>query len=53
MSKGQANFETLDGTTNHIFFILKAKCWEVERELGVAMGDVVANFDRSAEGKAP
>jgi uncharacterized protein with ATP-grasp and redox domains len=53
VSKGQANFETLDGATGHIFFILKAKCSEVGRELGVAMGDVVATFDRSADGKAP
>jgi uncharacterized protein with ATP-grasp and redox domains len=46
VSKGQANFETLDGTTNRIFFILKAKCDEVARELGVSTGDVVAEFNR-------
>jgi uncharacterized protein with ATP-grasp and redox domains len=53
VSKGQANFETLDGTARHTFFILKTKCSEVGRELGVAMGDAVATFDRSADGKAP
>jgi uncharacterized protein with ATP-grasp and redox domains len=42
VSKGQANFETLNETTAPVFFILKAKCPEVARELGVATGDVVA-----------
>ncbi len=47
LSKGQANFETLNDTAEHIFFVLRAKCPEVGRELGVAMGDVVATFNRS------
>lgn len=47
VSKGQANFETLNETENHIFYVLRAKCPEVGRELGVAMGDVVAIFNRS------
>jgi uncharacterized protein with ATP-grasp and redox domains len=46
ISKGQANFETLNETSAPIFFILKAKCPEVGRELGGAMGDVVAMFGR-------
>jgi uncharacterized protein with ATP-grasp and redox domains len=45
VSKGQANFETLDETSSPILFVLKAKCPEVGRELGVAMGDVVAKFN--------
>ena len=53
VSKGQANFETLDGSADRIFFILKAKCPEVGRELGVAMGDVVATFNQPAKGEAP
>jgi uncharacterized protein with ATP-grasp and redox domains len=48
VSKGQANFETLNETSAAIFFILKAKCSEVGRELGVATGDVVALFNPSA-----
>lgn len=48
VSKGQANFETLNGTPGRIFFILKAKCPEVARELGVATGDVAAMFNRHA-----
>lgn len=46
VSKGQANFETLNETSAPIFFILKVKCPEVGRELGGAMGDVVAMFNR-------
>jgi uncharacterized protein with ATP-grasp and redox domains len=46
VSKGQANFETLNETAKDIFFVLRAKCAEVGRELGVAMGDVVATFNR-------
>ncbi|MCJ7621709.1 MAG: ARMT1-like domain-containing protein, partial [Anaerolineae bacterium] len=46
VSKGQANFETLNETSAPLFFILKAKCDEVARELGVSTGDVVAEFNR-------
>jgi uncharacterized protein with ATP-grasp and redox domains len=52
VSKGQANFETLHGTSDHVFFVLKAKCSEVGRELGVAKGDVVATFGQGADGRA-
>jgi uncharacterized protein with ATP-grasp and redox domains len=45
LSKGQANFETLNETAAPVFFILKAKCPEVARELAVATGDVVAVFN--------
>ena len=45
ISKGQANFETLNETSAPVFFILRAKCPEVGRELGVAIGDVVAQFN--------
>jgi len=51
VSKGQANFETLDGATGCILFVLRAECPEVGRELGVAMGDVVATFNRLAKGE--
>ncbi|MDH4209673.1 MAG: ARMT1-like domain-containing protein [Anaerolineae bacterium] len=44
ISKGQANFETLNEIGKPIFFILKAKCPEVARELGVSVGEVVAMF---------
>jgi uncharacterized protein with ATP-grasp and redox domains len=41
ISKGQGNFETLDGTAKKIFFILKAKCESVAEEFGVKKGDLL------------
>lgn len=41
ISKGQGNFETLDDVDANIFFILKAKCEKIARELGVNYLDVV------------
>jgi uncharacterized protein with ATP-grasp and redox domains len=49
ISKGQANFETLNEISAPIFFILKAKCPEVGRELGVSMGDAVAMFSKGED----
>ena len=41
ISKGQGNFETLSDAPQNIFFILKAKCGPVAKELGVKFGQVV------------
>jgi len=41
VAKGHANFETLDSYEREIFFLLKAKCVVVARELGVDVGDTV------------
>ncbi|MBO8127145.1 MAG: DUF89 family protein [Firmicutes bacterium] len=41
ISKGQANYETLDELPAPIFFILRAKCDYVAQNLGVELGDVV------------
>lgn len=41
ISKGQGNFETLSETNKNIFFLLKAKCTLVAKELGVRFGQVV------------
>lgn len=38
LSKGQANYETLDEADRTVFFILRAKCPIVARELGVPAG---------------
>jgi uncharacterized protein with ATP-grasp and redox domains len=38
LSKGQANYETLDNAQRDVFFILRAKCPIVARELGVPAG---------------
>ncbi len=37
ISKGQANFETLDGVSNKVLFLLKAKCESIAKHLGVAL----------------
>lgn len=49
IAKGQGNFETMDVLPYNIFFILKAKCCAVARELGVRLNDVslVCNRKRS------
>ena len=41
LAKGQGNFETLDGAPGEIFFLLKVKCPEVAREIGVREGAAV------------
>lgn len=41
ISKGQANYETLCGRDEEIFFILKAKCDVIARSLGVNYLDAV------------
>ena len=41
VSKGQANFETLDDAGGNVFFLLKAKCEYVADELGVSCGEPV------------
>jgi uncharacterized protein with ATP-grasp and redox domains len=40
VAKGQGNFETMDVLPHDIFFILKAKCPVVARELGVKLNEV-------------
>ena len=47
VSKGQANFETLDGVDNKdIFFILKAKCQAVALELRCNVGELVFLYNK-------
>ena len=40
IAKGQGNYETLEGTRENLFFILKAKCEAVAGHLGVKPGDL-------------
>ncbi len=46
ISKGHANFETVFGMPGNSYFILKAKCECVARELGISVGDLVLKNDR-------
>lgn len=41
IAKGQGNFETCDDAPGNIYFLLKAKCDVVARQLGVTTGDIV------------
>lgn len=41
ISKGQGNYETLSGEDRPIFFLLKAKCSVIARDLGCKKGDIV------------
>ena len=41
ISKGQGNFETMSDKPGNVFFLLKAKCDCVAREIGVKFGDLV------------
>jgi uncharacterized protein with ATP-grasp and redox domains len=41
LAKGQGNFETLEGSPQNTFFLLKTKCNVIARELGVKNGEIV------------
>jgi uncharacterized protein with ATP-grasp and redox domains len=41
IAKGQGNFESLDPTNQHIFFLLQAKCPVIARDLHVPQGSLV------------
>ncbi len=41
LSKGQGNFETCNDRPENIYFLLKAKCELVARELEVKLGDII------------
>ena len=44
ISKGQGNYETLSENNQSIFFLLKAKCNVIARDLRVAKGDIILKF---------
>ena len=41
ISKGQGNFESLSGSDRPVFFLLKAKCRVIARELNVKENDII------------
>jgi uncharacterized protein with ATP-grasp and redox domains len=41
IAKGQGNYETLSNTSKHIFFLLKAKCPVIAKDIGCEVGDLV------------
>ena len=44
ISKGQGNYEGLSGAGRHIFFILRAKCKVIARNLGVRENDFIFKY---------
>ena len=50
ISKGQGNYECLDGLAREVYFLLKTKCAVVARDLGVSLGAMVALRLGPAEG---
>jgi len=45
ISKGQGNFETLSEANRPIFFLLKAKCSIVAKELNCKIGDMILKYN--------
>ncbi len=41
ISKGQGNYETLNGVSREVFFLFRAKCPVIARHAQVELGDVV------------
>jgi uncharacterized protein with ATP-grasp and redox domains len=56
LAKGQANYESLDGCGQNIFFLFKVKCPVVARHIGHAVGSLVLHHNVSevaSRGAAP
>jgi len=41
IAKGQGNYETLSDIDKNIFFVLKAKCFVIARDLGCEVGEMI------------
>lgn len=46
IAKGQGNYETLSDVNKNIFFILKAKCPVIARDLGCEVGEMILRKSR-------
>lgn len=51
ISKGQGNYETLSAVDKNIFFILKAKCAVIAKDIGCDVGDMILAQSHSYKGK--
>lgn len=47
LSKGQANYETLDNEGDKVFFLLRTKCPEISRHLDIPIGNLVLKQGKS------
>ena len=50
VAKGQGNYETLSDADKNIFFILKAKCPVIARDLGCEVGEMILQRSKSYNG---
>jgi uncharacterized protein with ATP-grasp and redox domains len=51
VSKGQGNYEALDGETGNIFFFLRAKCPLIAKILEVKVGDYILKKGNVQDGQ--
>jgi uncharacterized protein with ATP-grasp and redox domains len=49
IAKGQGNYETLSDLDKNIFFILKAKCPVIARDIGCEIGDMILCHNSSVK----
>jgi uncharacterized protein with ATP-grasp and redox domains len=50
VAKGQANYETLSGQGNRLFFLLQTKCPVLARDVGVPQGSIVLKQGSDSSG---
>ncbi|OHB59527.1 MAG: hypothetical protein A2167_04070 [Planctomycetes bacterium RBG_13_46_10] len=51
ISKGQGNYETLSDINKNIFFILKAKCSVIARDIGCKVGEMIFQKSKAFNGE--
>jgi uncharacterized protein with ATP-grasp and redox domains len=51
ISKGQGNYETLSDVDKNIFFILKAKCPVIARDIGCKVGEMIFQQTKAFNGE--
>ncbi|MBN1125141.1 MAG: DUF89 family protein [Sedimentisphaerales bacterium] len=51
IAKGQGNYETLSDVNKNIFFLLKAKCPVIARDIGCMIGDMVLQKTNACKGE--
>ena len=51
IAKGQGNYETLSDVNKNIFFILKAKCSVISRNIGCEVGEMILQKTKAFKGE--
>ena len=52
IAKGQGNYETLSDIDKNIFFVLKAKCHVIARDLGCDVGEMILRKSKTFKNSA-